>query len=52
MPLMTIPFSTQAAPSETDIAAALAVAHTQTGNTLGGLSEQGPVLLIFLRQFG
>jgi len=49
---MTTPLAIPAIASAGDIAAALAGARTQTGRTLAGLSEQSPLLLIFLRQFG
>jgi hypothetical protein len=49
---MNTPFATLATASATDIADALADAHTQTGKTLAQLSEHNPLLLIFLRHFG
>ena len=42
--------SERAAP--TTIAEALTKAVTQTGTTLAALSDQSPLLLVFLRQFG
>ena len=36
----------------TTIADALAHATTQKGNTLSALSDEHPMLLVFLRQFG
>ena len=48
---MTTPFAPVTA-SASDIAAALAEARTQTGQTLAELSERTPLLLIFLRHFG
>jgi hypothetical protein len=40
------------APSDPAIPEALAQYKTQRGTTLAALSEQAPVLLIFLRHFG
>jgi hypothetical protein len=39
-------------PIITTIAEALACATTQKGATLAGLSDERPLLLVFLRQFG
>jgi len=36
----------------TTIADALICATTQKGSTLAGLSDERPLLLVFLRQFG
>jgi hypothetical protein len=35
-----------------DLAIVLANTHTQTGKSLAELSDQSPLLLIFLRHFG
>jgi hypothetical protein len=39
-------------PTITTIADALACATTQKRTTLAGLSDERPLLLVFLRQFG
>jgi len=38
--------------STTTVAEALEGAVTQTGTTLAALSDEAPLLLVFLRQFG
>ena len=45
-------FTCMADATTTSIPEALANAVTQNGTTLAALSEQSPVLLVFLRQFG
>jgi len=40
------------AATSTTIPEALTQAITQTGATLGSLSDESPLLLVFLRQFG
>jgi len=42
----------QEAVANTNIGAALAGTATQKGNTLGTLSDERPLLLVFLRHFG
>ena len=42
----------QEAVANPNISTALAVTATQKGSTLGALSNQRPLLLVFLRHFG
>jgi hypothetical protein len=48
----TNPLRQDRAGQETELAAALAEYHTESGRTLLELADESPVLLIFLRHFG